>query len=315
MATAFLGGGVDRAASIRTDAAKVEGALAQGRVLALWRGKVLLHNDQSGAPQLGWLAQDHPVFASVTDTVFLGLADGKACFARDLSGSFAPDAPVAGTFLDNDLMRHPALPDAYAFADLRAVMLDLSASEAELAATAKAVLHWHDSHRFCARCGAVSAMVEGGWRRHCGACGADHFPRTDPVVIMLVTHGNRALLGRNAAWPEGMYSCLAGFVEPGETVENAVRREVAEEAGIRIGTVRYAACQPWPFPASLMIGCLAEAETDQITIDTAELQDALWISREDMLAVMAQTHPTIKPARKGAIAHSLIQNWLADLRG
>jgi NAD+ diphosphatase len=129
---------------------------------------------------------------------------------------------------------------------------------------------------------------------------------------MLVTRGNRLLIGRNAVWPEGMYSLLAGFVEPGETLEAAVRREVVEETGVRIGAVRYLASQPWAFPASLMFGCIAEATSDQITIDPAELQDALWISREDMVTVLAGQHPQIKAGRKGAIAHFLISNWLAD---
>jgi NAD+ diphosphatase len=129
---------------------------------------------------------------------------------------------------------------------------------------------------------------------------------------MLVTHGNRVLLGRSPGWPAGMYSCLAGFIEPGETIEAAVRRETQEEAGVTVGPVRYLASQPWPFPASLMIGCHAEALTDTITIDPAELESAIWLTREQMITVMAGEHPTVKPARKGAIAHFLIANWLAD---
>lgn len=129
---------------------------------------------------------------------------------------------------------------------------------------------------------------------------------------MLVTHGNQVLLGRSAAWPEGMYSLLAGFVEPGETIEAAVRREVAEETGIRVGEVRYLASQPWPFPASLMIGCAADAISSAIVIDPAELEAALWISREDMVGVMAGEHPVIKASRSGSIAHFLLANWLAD---
>ena len=151
-----------------------------------------------------------------------------------------------------------------------------------------------------------------GWQRSCPACNTQHFPRTDPVVIMLVTRGNNLLLGRNAAWPEGMYSLLAGFIEPGETLEAAVRREVFEETGITTGTVRYLASQPWPFPASLMFGCIAEATSDEITIDPAELEDALWVSREDLLEIMSGVHPRINPSRKGAIAQFLIANYLAD---
>jgi NAD+ diphosphatase len=155
-------------------------------------------------------------------------------------------------------------------------------------------------------------VTNAGWQRNCPACTTSHFPRTDPVVIMLVTRGNQLLLGRNAIWPEGMYSLLAGFVEPGETIEAAVRREVFEETGVRCGPVRYLASQPWPFPASLMIGCQAEATTQAITIDPVEIEEALWISREALLEVMAGQHPKIKAPRKGAIAGFLIGKWLAD---
>lgn len=215
-------------------------------------------------------------------------------------------------FLDTSAQGHPALQADLAFRELRAVMTALSPREAELAASAKALLHWHRSHGFCASCGAASVMEAGGWQRACPTCAAQHFPRTDPVVIMLVTRGNRLLVGRNAAWPEGMYSLLAGFVEPGETLEAAVRREVLEETGVRTGAVRYLASQPWPFPASLMIGCMAEAESEDIRIDPEELQDACWVTREEMVAVLAGRHPRMKPARPGAIAHFLIARWLAD---
>lgn len=151
-----------------------------------------------------------------------------------------------------------------------------------------------------------------GWQRNCPACRTSHFPRTDPVVIMLVTRGNSALIGRSPGWPEGMYSCLAGFVEPGETIEAAVRREVWEEAGIRVGEVRYLASQPWPFPTSLMFGCHGAALDDRITVDPTELEEALWITREELAAAFRGEHPKVKPARKGAIARYLLENWLAD---
>jgi NAD+ diphosphatase len=155
-------------------------------------------------------------------------------------------------------------------------------------------------------------MAEAGWQRHCPACGAHHFPRTDPVVIMLITQGDRVLLGRSPGWPEGMFSLLAGFVEPGETIEAAVRREVLEETAIRVGHVAYVAGQPWPFPASLMIGCRGEATSDQITVDPTELEAARWVTRSELLTVFAGTHPDIRPARKGAIAHVMLEHWLAD---
>jgi NAD+ diphosphatase len=236
-----------------------------------------------------------------------------ARFARDIS-AWMPEAGAAGVdsgLFDLSEQRHPAVLQTQAFRDLRSLMVRLGARDAELAATAKALVQWHRSHGFCAVCGAASTIAAAGWQRTCPSCGAHHFPRTDPVVIMLVLRGNRALVGRSPGWPDGMYSCLAGFVEPGETIEAAVRREVAEETGIGIGAVHYVASQPWPFPASLMLGCTAAAQTDVITLDPVELEDALWLTREEMVDVMSGQHPDIKPARKGAIAHSLISGWLS----
>jgi len=306
----FGGSGLDRAAHLRKDADALAGLLDGGTVLPLWRGKPLI----DGGEALGWLPPDSPVLAGAGAPVFLGLDDGLARFASDIS-HWSPEAGAAGVeqgFLDSSEQRHPALHPRFAFLELRGVMTNLSPREAELAATGKAVLQWHRSHGFCSSCGTASVMEAGGWQRACPACGTQHFPRTDPVVIMLVTRGNRLLVGRNANWPEGMYSLLAGFVEPGETIEAAVRREVLEEAGIKVGAVRYLASQPWPFPASLMIGCAGEAVTEEIRLDPEELEDACWVTREDMVAAMAGRHPRIRPARRGAIAHFLIANWLAD---
>jgi NAD+ diphosphatase len=306
----FGGSGLNRAAELRGDAARQAEMLAIGRVLPLWRGKPLM----VAGGGLGWVGSQSVVLHHAGVVAFLGFDGDSPCFAADIS-DWVPEAgaeAVESGFLDQSEQRHPGLPAEFAFAELRAAMLRLTPREAELAAMAKAVLQWHRSHGFCAVCGAASRVVMAGWQRTCPSCGAHHFPRTDPVVIMLVTHGNRALMGRSPGWPEGMYSCLAGFVEPGETLEAAVRREVWEEAGIRLGEVRYLASQPWPFPASLMMGCAAEALTDEITVDPAELEHALWVTREDMVNVMSGTHPQIKPARKGAIAHFMIENWLAD---
>lgn len=306
----FGGSGLDRAAHLRKDADRLAEVWAGGSVLPVWRGKPLMQ--RSGG--LGWVAPGSVVLHGGGAPVFLGLDDGQARFAVDIS-DWSPEAgaeAVQGGFLDQSEQGHPGLSDDYAFAELRAAMLRLTAREAELAATAKAVLQWHRSHGYCSACGAASVPVAAGWQRSCPTCAAQHFPRTDPVVIMLVTRGNSVLIGRSPGWPEGMYSCLAGFVEPGETIEAAVRREVLEEAGVRLGAVRYLASQPWPFPASLMLGCAAEALTDEITLDPEELEDAIWVTREEMVDVMAGLHPRIKPARKGAIAHFLIQNWLAD---
>lgn len=305
----FGGSGLDRAAGLRSDAGRMAELLAQGQVLPIWRGKPLIV-EQNG---LGWVAADSVVLGA-GEPVFLGLDAGVARFAQDIS-AWEPEmleASQPAGFVDANRQDHPALPEDHAFEDLRGVMALLTPREAELAATAKAVLQWHSTHRFCSSCGVASGMSHAGWQRSCPACGAHHFPRTDPVVIMLVTRGNKLLLGRSAAWPEGMYSLLAGFVEPGETLEAAVRREVFEETGITTGAVSYLASQPWPFPASLMFGCIAEATSETITLDPAELEDALWVTREELIEVMAGQHPVIKPGRKGAIAQFLMGNFLAE---
>lgn len=309
------GGGLDRAAALRGDAARIAAMRADpsAAVLPVWRGKPLLAGE--GRDRLGLIGPAHPVLAQAApDWLFLGLAGGRALFAADLS-AWEPtglDPAAQGAFFDPTEQQHPALPDDHRFAELRGVMARLPALDAELAATARGLLEWHRTHGHCARCGAVSGITQAGWQRQCPACGGAHFPRTDPVVIMLVTRGNRVLVGRSPGWPEGMFSLLAGFVEPGETVEAAVRREVAEETGVPVGAVRFLASQPWPFPASLMLGCAAEATGDAITVDPAELEDACWVTREEMVEVMGGRHPRIRPARRGAIAHFLLQAWLAD---
>jgi NAD+ diphosphatase len=256
----------------------------------------------------------HAVFASAGDPpVFLGLDDGVPRFAADISAWEPEEMPdTLGAFFDPTEQRHPALPADHVFAELRGAMTALDPRGAELVATAKALLGWHATHRFCARCGGESRIAQAGWQRTCPSCGAHHFPRTDPVVIMLILSGNDVLVGRSPGWPEGMYSLLAGFVEPGESLEAAVRREVFEETGVRVGEVGYLASQPWPFPSSLMIGCIGHAQSREITLDPNEIEDARWVSREDMLEVAAGRHPGMTAARKGSIANFLITNWLAD---
>ncbi|KAA9005264.1 NAD(+) diphosphatase [Histidinibacterium aquaticum] len=310
----FGGGGLDRAAHERGEAAQ-ERLLAdsRARTLLLWRGKVLMTGEEALA--LARLPLGHPVMAQAeTAPVYLGQLEDGPLFACDISGwePEALDEEELGRFLDLTEQRHPALDDSLRFVELRAVMTALTPREAELGATAKAIFGWHASHGFCARCGAASEMRQAGWQRVCPACGQHHFPRTDPVVIMLITHGNSVLLGRAPHWPEGMYSLLAGFVEPGETIEAAVRREVLEESGVRVGAVSYLSSQPWPFPASLMLGCRGEALSTEITLDPVELEAAQWVSRERVMQAMAGGDPEIRPARPGAIAHFLLRNWLAD---
>ena len=307
---AFGGSGLNRAAELRSDPQALAQLWPLARVLPVWRGKPLLQAEGG----LVRVPSDHLLLNDGPPVVFLGLGeDGVAEFAADLSAWEPESGPAAEQALfDQSRQPHPALGDGPAFEDLRNAMSRLSPREAELAATARAVLHWHRSHAFCAACGGRSDMVHAGWQRHCPACGTQHFPRTDPVVIMLITKGNRVLLGRNAVWPEGMYSLLAGFVEPGETVEAAVRREVLEEAGVPVGPVRYLASQPWPFPASLMLGCHGEALDEAITVDPSELEAALWLDRQALLQVFSGRHPVVRPPRKGAIAEFLLRNWLAD---
>lgn len=310
----FGGSAFDRANELRGNPVALADLAARpgARAMVLWRGKPLVRGADRAA--LARLTLDHPALKIAGPPLFLGRDGAEGLWAFDLSG-WTPaeaEAPTLGAFLDPSEQHHPALPADHVFAELRAVMTRLDPRDAELAATAKAVIGWHDSHGFCAKCGVKSDVAMAGWQRDCPACGTHHFPRTDPVVIMLITRGNSLLLGRSPGWPEGMYSLLAGFVEPGETIEAAVRREVFEEAGVRVGAVSYLASQPWPFPASLMMGCRGDALTDAITVDPAELEAALWVSRERLAQVFAGQDPVIKPSRHGAIAHFLMRNWLAD---
>lgn len=288
---AFAAGGVERQADRRRGMAGAGPLLPGARVLGLWNGQIPVGAD-------GALVLTHAGDADLADDlVYLGRAGA-------LGEVLALDLDPAETA--------PPLPPGAAWSDLRQTMSHLTPPEAELAATAKAVLSWHRTHRYCSACGQPSRMAEAGWQRRCPACGTAHFPRTDPVVIMLVTRGERLLLGRSPGWPEGMYSTLAGFMEPGETVEAAVRREVAEETGIVVGDVHYVSSQPWPFPASLMLGCHGAALSEAITLDPVELEDALWLTRQDMVAVLAGQHPRVRAPRSGSIAHALLVNWLAD---
>ena len=202
--------------------------------------------------------------------------------------------------------------------DLRSLALQGVLCEAELliAAQARALLGWHALNRCCVRCGSLVRATEGGWRRSCPACGLDTYPRTDPAVIMCITHNGRCLLGHESRFPEKMYSTLAGFVEAGDDIEHAVRREIKEEADIDVGEVRYVASQPWPFPHSLMIGCWGEALTDAIELDKTEIADARWFSREEAAAMLALAHPDglfVPPAI--SMAHTLIRSFVDGALG
>lgn len=301
---AFRPGGLDRAAPLRaTDEARQD---ARTKTLVFWRGKLLA--DDAGKPVLVTL--DHSALSDAREApIFVGLTPAGPLFATDLPLWTPPeDATTIGQFIDQSLQVHPGFPDAK-FVEIRGLMPTLTPLEGEAVATARALIGWHGSHRFCANCGTPSAVESSGWVRKCPQCGTQHFPRTDPVVIMAITRGDKLLLGRGPSWPERMYSCLAGFVEPGETIENAVRREVFEESAIEVGPVRYVACQPWPFPMSLMFGCYGEATSEAITRDPVELVDARWVTRDEVFAMLAGTHPEINKPRPGAIAGGLIEAW------
>ena len=302
----FGGSALDRAAELRGKLGIDDLHVAD--FIVFWRGKPLIIDDA-----LARLRFDHPMLHGINEPVFLGRENGRLTFAADVSFWMPEDdLETLETFADVSEQAHPQAPDGAVFVELRLHMVRLSVRDAELAATAKAVMSWHVSHQFCAKCGVKSEMSQNGWQRECPACSASHFPRTDPVVIMLVTRGNSVLLGRSHGWPDGMYSLLAGFVEPGETLEAAVRREVVEETGVQIGAVSYLASQPWPFPTSLMFGCAAEATSEAITVDAEEIDDAIWVTREELADVFSGQHSFILPAREGAIAHFLLRNWLAD---
>ena len=286
MTIGFTGGTLDRADRLRHDADALAAAMAD------WRARLLKLNryvpDVSDEGRLVWTTlADAPEDA---DLVLLGLDEGRPCFAA-VTGEPAPAA------------RSPAL-----FA-----MLDtLQAGEAATYAAARSVVDWHARHGFCANCGHPTALFRAGWGRRCANCATEHFPRTDPVVIMIAEHEGRALLGRQPAWPKGRYSALAGFLEPGESIEEAVAREIAEEAGVRVCDVRYIASQPWPFPSSLMIACVAIAEDDAITLDTTELEDAIWVHRDVVRDVLAGGEGPFLPPPRYAIAHTLLTEWAAS---
>ena len=311
-AVTFAGGTLDRAAHLRgaTDDVLQH---PDARAVPIWHGKPLI--DIEGGPSLAWLPTNASILSEATEEpIFLGLQNNAPRFAFDVSPWNDPDIDNAEMtkFRDQSQNQHPDLPETQKFIDLRSAMADLSHDDAGDAATAKGIFAWHLKHSFCSNCGAPTIVSQAGWQRLCPACAHMHFPRTDPVVIMLVTHGNDVLLGRSPHWPEGMFSLLAGYMEPGEGIEEAVRREVFEETGVRIGKVEYLTSQPWPFPTSLMIGCTAEALNTDRTIDPVDIEDATWVSREGVANSVAGNDPSLLPSRKGSVAQFILERWLAD---
>ncbi len=298
----FTGNPLDRAQLIRRDGARLRRLARSGEAgfLILSARKALVN---TATRTLVWLKPEEA--GKRGEPVFLGLTpDGRPRFAR------AVDVDTG------EELRAVAGKDA-AFLDLRSLATGglLGSGELAILAHAKPLLCWHENHPYCARCGAPTHLLEGGASRGCGKCGARHFPRTDPAVIMLVHHGDHCLLARNAHLPPGMFSTLAGFVDQGETVEEAVRREVMEETGVHVSHVHYHSSQPWPFPSSLMIGCFAGAQQRNLAIDPHELEEAHWFSRADikrMFDTTAGEGPYISPPF--SIAHHLIRHF-ADATG
>jgi NAD+ diphosphatase len=289
---AFAGAPLDRADHIRSDPAALD-------ALMDWRARLLRLDGldpvitTEGTLDWGTLADSNPD----SELVFLGLAEGRGCFAEvnpSLIGSVAPPNPR-----------------------LWAAMASLDHSELATYGGARSLVDWHARHRFCARCGAPTRLTKGGWQRSCAsdACKAEHFPRIDPVTIMLVEHQGNLLLGRQPRFPPRRFSALAGFVEPGESIEEAVAREVFEEAGVRVRDVTYVASQPWPFPSSLMIGCHSHADEADLTIDKTELEEARWFSRSEVAEAMdaqrrgSEDGAFIAPPPH-AVAHHLLKWWL-----
>lgn len=254
--------------------------------------------------------------------LFLKFANGQfdAFFSHQEAESLKADfdrAVLLGSDGDRPVLTVPSgldietLPDEIKAIDYRSVYIQELLPPDQLGALAQgaALAAWNDTHQYCGRCGHETRDAAGGYKRRCPNCGAEHFPRSDPVAIMLAVSGDRCLMGRSPQFPEGVYSCLAGFIEPGETIEAAVRREIAEESGIGIGRVAYYASQPWPFPYSLMIGCHAEAITHDIDFDHNELEDCRWFDRAEVLDMLAGTHPMVHVPPAGAIAAHLIRAW------
>jgi NAD+ diphosphatase len=240
------------------------------------------------------------VAETASETAFLGLIDDAPRFAVAIG-------PAAAAALKGN--------GAFEVTDLRSIAVRglIAADHLPPLAEGKALLNWHARHRFCPNCGAATRPVEAGWRRDCPACNSQHFPRTDPVAIMLPVAGDRCVLGRSHRFQPGMWSCLAGYIEPGEAIEDAVRRETREEAGIVCGRVAYFASQPWPFPTSLMIGCHAEAISHDIVIDRTELADARWFEREEVVLMLQRRHPEgITAPVPVAIAYHIIRAWVED---
>jgi NAD+ diphosphatase len=295
----YVGNSLDRAAERRADARFLDACAAHEACgFYLVGGEMIVLKRTGDGFDPMFAPHELAAHGAGGERIFLGLQHDDARFGLSV-GSEVIEALKADA--------------RYHVTDLRSIAVQGLVRPDHLAplAQAKALLHWHARHRFCSNCGHATAAVDGGWRRDCPQCKVQHFPRTDPVAIMLAVRGDRCLLGRQSRFVPGMWSCLAGFVEPGESIEEAARRETLEEAGIRCGRVRYYASQPWPFPSSLMIGCHAEAISEEIAVDRDELEDARWFSRHEAAAMLMRTHPDgLGTPPPFAIAHHIIRAWV-----
>lgn len=297
----FMADPLERAAHLRDNAEKLFALESHrdARAYVVYRESLLVKETSEGPRALLTLDEARGYGAN-PGTIFLGLREGAAVFGMGI-------APVAAEKLlgRNDVSVN----------ELRGMAMQgvLPPSQLSAIAMAKSLVTWHQRHGFCANCGTRTGMSQGGWKRDCPSCKTEHFPRTDPVVIMLVTDGDRCLLGRQKQFPPGMWSCLAGFVEIAETIEHAVQREILEESGIVCTDVHYYMAQPWPYPSSLMIGCTARAITTDVVIDRNELEDARWFDRAEAVLMMKRQHPDkLTGPHPFAIAHHLLGQWLEN---
>jgi NAD+ diphosphatase len=306
---------LDRVSERRDDEAFLAALRARvdARALLICRDTPILQKRADGLDPL-FPFGEIDAFGAPRMTALLGLLPGGApvfaALLEDEAVELRSDA--SDGFLDRRVMVVPDRDDL-ALIDMRSIAVQglLAPDLVGMFGQAKALMHWHMRHSRCANCGAPTRVAAAGWRRECDVCKAQHFPRTDPVVIMLAVDGDNCLLGRQARFPKAMYSCLAGFLEPGETIEDAVRREIFEEAGIGCGAVAYLASQPWPFPASLMIGCIAQATTRELHIDGVELEDARWFSRAEAASMLDGSHPDkLLAPHPMAIANHILGLWV-----
>jgi len=281
----FAGGRLDRADHIRMKPELVAEALASPGA------RCLVLDGLDPVTQDGHLLME-PISpdARVEDHLLLGLDEAqRPIFARLAGASETNFTPSARS---------------------RTIVTEVPADEVALYGAARSLVHWHGRHPFCSVCGCATRPEKAGWARRCGSCDAEHFPRVDPVVIMLAEHQGRVLLGRQHSWPEGFYSALAGFIEPGETIEEAVAREIKEEAGLTVHSIRYVISQPWPFPSSLMIACTAQADEDKLTLDETEIAEAIWCDADDVRAALAsQPGARFNCPPPMAVAYHLLKHW------